>query len=159
MNRVRIEAYTIIEVVVTILITSIIILLSLTVYSSFLKVLNKNLQSMQDNIELTLFNNQLSEDFKISEKIFLRNEKLVFQKLDSTEISYEFLDDLIIRYSKEFEDTHFIKHHNVEFHYYFDNLINEVEFDVTTESNKFKYYIYKDYNNSTLVNLNLNNGN
>lgn len=155
----KIAAYTIIEVIVTISISGIIVLSSLMIYTSFQKVFNKNLQSIQKNTELALFNNQISRDIIISEKIFCRSDKLVFQQLDSTEISYQFLNDYIIRYGNETEDTHFIKHSNLEYNYCLGNLINEIEFDITTESNKFKYYICKEYNNSTLINITFSNGN
>ena len=62
----KIAAYTIIEVVVTISISSIIILSSLMIYTSFQKVLEKNLQSINENTELILFNNQIKKDVKIS---------------------------------------------------------------------------------------------
>lgn len=155
----RIEAYTIIEVVVTISISSIIILSSLMIYLSCQKAFKENLQSIKENTELILFNNQINKDVKIAEKILQKHDMLIFQQVDSSEISYQFLNNFIIRYGKETQDTHFIRNKNIEYNYVVNKLINEIEFDIKTESSMFKYYIYKEYNNSTLVNLTLSDGN
>ena len=154
----QIQAFTILEVIVTITLTSIIVLSSMLIYSSFMQVYNRNLETIQKNKDLILFNIQLNKDFKYSEKVTSVNDELILKQSDNSTISYQFVEKYIIRNAKEFADTHYVEHKDINYTYQ-NNLINGIIFTIITPNGNFTCYIHKEYDNSTIINSDYLNGN
>ncbi len=153
----KVQAFTIIEVMVTVVITSVVILLSLSVYSSYKRVFMRFNEGVEANYQLMLFDKQLEEDIKSIPEMIFEDGRLVFQSKIGDKVLYCFNDSIIVRENGERLDTFFIAYTNLEFSYLFNSVINEFSF--RSISGNTEYYSSKEYSNAYLINKEVFYGN
>lgn len=158
-KNIKTPAFTVIEMIVVITISGILISSAMMIYLNYQKMFNKTLKGIEQSSEFMLFDSRIQNDSENSDKFVFKNDQFIFQLYDSTEVSYQFLENYLVRTCNEHSDTTFFKIKDLSYSNYSGNLIKEIEFDIILNNNKFRYYLSKKYNNSTLVNFSLNNGN
>jgi type II secretory pathway pseudopilin PulG len=151
-NTNKVPAFTIIEVLVTLMITSLVILISSTVYVTFSGYFNGFKANSEMHQQLFLFDRQINLDFQNAGKAFLSGDDLVISHNNNEEINYRFVDQMIVRLENENSDTFHIQFSNLQFNYYLPGLIDEVKFDVRTSDFFIHYKAFAQYSQSGLVN-------
>ncbi len=101
----RIKAYTIMELLVGMALSSIVISSAYYSYLTINKEFNRFRNAKTTILELSELNEQLDREFDFSEKIIFSNGLLTFNFVDRKPINYEFVDTFIIREIDGIKDT------------------------------------------------------
>lgn len=105
----RIKAYTIMELLVGMALSSIVISSAFYSYLTINNEFNRFRSAKSTILELSELNEQLDREFDFSEKILFSNGLLTFNFVDRKTIKYEFIDTFIIREMDGIKDTFELK--------------------------------------------------
>lgn len=109
MIKERIKAYTIMELLVGMALSSLVISSAYYSYLTISKEFNRFRNAKSTILELSELNEQLDREFDFSEKILFSNGLLTFNFVDRKTIRYEFWDTFIIRETEGIKDTFDLK--------------------------------------------------
>jgi len=149
----KIEAYTLVEILVALTITSIIIVMAMSVY---FQLSNTNIRILRDydkNTDLLKLKSILSTDFERYETVEYSIYELNFKNQDS-ECIYEFTDFGILRRYQEKIDTFKLKYSDLEYEKQYGNtgMVTELSFSVQFHKEDLPYVFYKEYLNESKIN-------
>lgn len=136
----RLKAFTILELLVSMLLSGIVISLILTFYLQFRKYLVTLEHNSGSDREIALFSNVLKRDFDRAAMIIPVDKEIIQCITSHQVIRYDFEDDrYILRLENNRTDTFNIRWTNLEWKKYSDrtNLINEFSFDIKIDKDLY----------------------
>jgi Tfp pilus assembly protein PilE len=168
MYKLKVKAFTILEVSITMLITGLLIAITYTSYSIIVK---SNLQFNTKNDEMGVLislDHLLKRDFDKAESIY-KNENGIYMKGRSIAVNYEFTPSYIVRHSSRidtfkvqtqdiitsFENVPLTEIQETEE----QNRIDELGFTLTYKGAQIPYIYHKLYSSANLINRNPNASN
>ena len=149
----KIKAYTLIEILVVLVLTSIISILAINLYFQFIQVNRKITKDYASNADLVQLKSVLNIDFEASEHIEYSLFDLNFKR-QNTSCRYEFTDFGILRKSKDKIDTFRFEYSNLDFERENGNIgkLTKFSFDVKYNGKDFPFVFYKNYSNESKIN-------
>jgi len=161
MNRFKIKntqlkAFTVMEIIVTMLLSGIIIAASLSLYlnySNLVRLKNKQIQCGKENLQ---FYQIFKHEFDQASTIRKIDKQVTIALQDKTIVTYEFDQDYIVRSKNNLSDTFFIKVNN------FEALGDEtttnckvIKMDLNNCGEIYPILLNKTYSNDVLMNSQL----
>ena len=149
--RQKIAGFTLLEAMVSLLLTTVLVALSFGIYTNFTKGYIIFDQSTARLTGLLQFKNAISSDWFRAD--FPKGNAGYFELYDETEqrlISYEIFDESVVRYS-EVNDTFAIKIKEMEFIYLDkqEELVNQVSIEFEKNKQLFTVSLHKEYDLKT----------
>jgi prepilin-type N-terminal cleavage/methylation domain-containing protein len=155
----RIRAFTLIELVVAMLISSIVVIVAFTGYEI---IAGQYVDYRKKSNEITksfLLNNLLAKDFLNSELALINpNGDLIFKFKATPEVDYQFRENYIIRvFTTTLQDTFFIPSQNIVKRFQGDSLtgnralIDNLSFSAKVLDEKVYYQFAKEYGAGVLM--------
>ncbi len=158
----RLRAFTLMELLIGMIISSIVIAFGYSAYNliyrqylSYKSVKTKVVETMQ-------LHNTMSNDFNNAEYITFDENKLKLSG-NNTLLMYNFIDSLVIRSVNETSDTFKLTTSTLQIKPVFneltnnDTLINSLQLDVSVFDNKERFTFTKRYTAQTLMNYEMQN--
>lgn len=159
----KLKAFTLIEVLVTMLLTTIIIGIIYYAYEVVQKQFIHNKTNDEGITQLSMLNYLLEKDFNESAEVIAANNGITFLYNDLKSINYEFDEEYILRNTENVTDTFKIAVENAT-QLFLESLVNKgdlvdrLEMDLKY-SKESLYFVYtKEYASDILLQLELNNG-
>ncbi|HAF29360.1 MAG TPA: hypothetical protein DCG75_09975 [Bacteroidales bacterium] len=139
-------AFTFIEILVALTITSIVMVLGITLYMQLVSSNNRILHDYDKNQEALQLKSILNTDFERYNHIEYRIYELKFSDKNST-CMYEFSDIGILRRFNENMDTFKLEYSNLEYELQHGNtgMVTHFSFDIKLHNNVIPYSFYKEY--------------
>ena len=153
----KLQAFTLVEISVALLISSIVIVLAMNLYLQFSQSNQRILNEYDENQKLILFSFIMHNDFDKYEKA----EYLMYElKLTNNNSSclYEFTDMGIIRRTGEQTDTFNLEYQNLDYKLQNGNtgFLTNLSFELKYKQNIIPVIFTKDYSNADKINSLLN---
>lgn len=152
----KLKAFTISELVVSMILTGIVISIAVTllfmVKSQFVTFQEKN----KTLYELNLFKTLLNKDFEKAEGIIWDETELSF-KGSSTKLTYIFDEEYIVRNQSQLIDTFLLRISDVNTLLLDNNLVVDFSFDIESHNKVYSVHFRKQYAPSTIMNHLSNN--
>jgi Tfp pilus assembly protein PilE len=165
MYKLKVKAFTILEVSITMLITGLLIAITYTSYSIIVK---SNLQFTTKNDEMAVLvslDHLLKRDFDRAESVY-KNESGIYLNSGGTAINYEFTPGYIVRHSSRidtfkvqiqdiitsFENSPLTEIQETEE----QNRVDELGFTLTYKGAQIPYIYHKLYSSADLISRNPN---
>jgi len=165
MNKDRVKAFTIMEVTVTMLIASIAIAITYSIYNIVVKSYNAYTIKNNDMTVLIRLDELLKNDFGHADIVLKDQNGILFKSADKM-VSYEIGPDFVVRTSGII-DTFKVK--LKEFNTSFENIpiteivgseeqnrIDELQLNLLVEDKIIPYYYHKQYSSVNLIQRNTN---
>jgi type II secretory pathway component PulJ len=148
------KAFTIIEIIVVMIITSVVINSSLLLYSNMSKLQNSSFHKGEEEAALVLLTSVLRKDCHLAEVVRYRNNELLFVKGKSS-VSYEFLPLQVIR-KAEITDTFPFQTVNLQLAYADSShqTVRSISFTLLEKNDSIPFYVYKEYSPEFFINQN-----
>lgn len=145
--NVKAKAFTLIEVMVTLTISSLVIAFALWGYLNVNRYLNIYRQREEQNIALSQFIGQLEHDIYKCSLMKVHRDVLILSFPNDIIREYEFYSEYALRYSEDVVDTFFVsipsfKGFNIPDN---DNLSDELELTIVLYGLEKKYIFHKFY--------------
>lgn len=159
----KVAAFTLMELLITMMISSIVIGLCYSAYSFTYKEFLLFKKVKQEVVDAMQFNSLLNSEFQNAEKIVYSEHQLLFYFENNNTLSYELNDSLIIRKESEIIDTFHLKATNVKASFLFENdsvpisLINDFSFDAKVLGEAEYFHFTKNYSGETMMNYESSN--
>lgn len=152
----KIKAYTLFEIIISMVIMSVISLIVFVLFSSFLRQINLYNETNTELSNYTFLKNNLKREFFQAEEINANSNSIYIKMNDSTNISYAFYNTHIVKKLKSTTDTLFVKlsNFNIQTNHY-DN-VNALTLDCTIFNEPISCTFYKKYRNSINIKSLLN---
>ncbi len=149
----KISAYTFVEILVALAITSIIIVMALNLYFQLTQTNQRILKDYDTNAELIQLRSVLNTDFERYDNIEYSIYELRF-KNKTSECIYEFSDVGILRKYQEKTDTFALEYSNLEYKLQNGNtgMLTHLSFNVKYHKEILPFAFYKDYQNESNIN-------
>jgi len=151
----KIKSFTIIELMVTIILSSLVVLLTYTFYDIIAKQFYSKKQFYQRINEVTRLHLELQDEFEKSETIRCADNEVFFVKSSGDSICYEFSDSSIIRKRNDMLDTIFLEADNIKKGYFDKDIvfgvINKLCFTVKDRNDTYSFDFYKEYASDILM--------
>ena len=155
----KIKAFTILELVVVMILTSIIVGIVYSAYEVVGKQYNSYKKTNTQNRKVALLNMLLNKDFSTSYFIKYGEDKLLFYDQENKMTSYDFgVEQGITRNSNAVTDTFFIPPLNVEMKFLNqmqqvrNNLVDELYFESIIFGQQQSFHFKKQYAADVLIN-------
>ena len=146
-NR-KLKSFTIIELLVTIMLSSLVVLITYTTYDIVTQQYFIKKKFYQEINDITRLHLELQDEFEKSESIRCENDKIYFIKSTVDSICYQFLDNNIVRTKKDFSDSIFLKPVSFKKKFFDKDIetgsINELTFNIIYKKDSFNFAFYKD---------------
>lgn len=120
MKMKRISAFTLVELIVTMVFSSIIVSLAFAVFSNTNKVYHKAYDQYGKTNELLLLQSVLNQDCSMARLVIFENDIMTVEDMNCNKINYTITSDRIIRNYGAIADTFHIGTHNDSVRYLFD---------------------------------------
>jgi len=152
----KLPAFTLVEISVAMIISSIVIVLAMNLYLKLSKSNQKILQEYDDNLQILQFSAIMNNDFDKFEKAEFSIYELKFSDYNSSCL-YEFTDIGIIRKTEELTDTFKIEYQNLDYRLQHGNtgLLTNLSFEIKYLKNVIPFSFYKEYNTADKVNYSI----
>jgi type II secretory pathway pseudopilin PulG len=139
------KAFTIIEIIVVMIITSIVIGSSMLLYSNMNKLQNSSFNKGEEESALVLLNAVLRKDCQQAEVVRYNNNELLCIKENSS-VSYEFTPLQLIR-KATITDTFPFQPVNVQVGYADSThqSVNRISFTLLVKKDSIPFYLFKEY--------------
>lgn len=149
----KLPAFTFVEILVALTITSIVMVLGMTLYMQLVGSNNRILRDYEKNQEVLQLKSILNTDFERYNHIEYRIYELKFSDKNSTCL-YEFSDTGILRRFNENIDTFKLEFSNLENELQYGNsgMVTHFSFDIKLHNNVLPYSFYKEYTSNENVN-------
>jgi len=146
-------AYTFVEILVALTITSIVIVLAISLYMQLFSSNKRILRDYDKNYEVLQLKSILKIDFERYNQIEYRIYELKFSD-KNTSCLYEFSDIGILRRFNENIDTFKVEYSNLEYQLQHGNtgMVTRFSFDIKIHNNILPYSFYKEYQSEEKVN-------
>jgi Tfp pilus assembly protein PilE len=165
MTRYKVQAFTIMEVTITMLIAAILIAVTYTSYSIVIKSYNSFTNKNNDMAVLVSLDHVLKRDFEQSRVILKDSAGFSFRK-DSALVRYEFSADYIVRKATRI-DTFKVQNQDVSASFENvpllelqttaeQNIIDELDFAIQYQKEEINYHYHKTYSSENLIEKNPN---
>ena len=154
----KIKAFTILELVVVMILTSIIVGIVYSAYEVVGNQYNSYRKINTQNKQVALLNMLLNKDFTTSHFIKCGEDKLLFYDKENKITSYDFGEQDITRNNNAFTDTFFIPSLNVEMKFLNqmqqvqNNLVDELYFESLIFNQQQAFHFKKQYAADVLIN-------
>jgi prepilin-type N-terminal cleavage/methylation domain-containing protein len=151
----KLSAFTLIELLIGMIISSIVIGFGYAAYSLIYKQYLSYKQVKEKVVEITLFKQVLSTDMQQAAIISFSENTLSLLNKNKNPLEYHFYDDFIVRKEKELSDTFKISASNVKTNFLFQDqliFVNEFSFDANVLDEKEHFTFAKNYSSETLMN-------
>ena len=151
MNKIR--AYTFVEILVALIITSIVIVLAISLYMQLFQSNKRILRDYDKNHEVLQLKSILNTDFELYNEIDYRIYELRFRG-KNTSCLYEFSDIGILRRFNENIDTFKVEYSNLEYKLQHGNtgMVTNFSFDIKIHNEILPYSFHKKYQSHEQVN-------
>ena len=148
----KISAYTLVEILVALTISSIVIVLAISLYMQLVSSNQRILRDYDKNLEIIQLKSILNTDFERYNQIERIYELKFSDK--NTSCLYEFSDIGIIRRYNENIDTFKLEYSNLEYELQNGNtgMVTHLSFDIKIHDNILPYSFYKEYQSEQKVN-------
>lgn len=114
----KIRAFTLIELVIALLLSSFTIGLAITAYLMVSKQFNQFTSQMDQNTVLVQFYNALKQDFERADRIYYNAHALEMKREKDKVLSYHFSSEQIVRQFMSVKDTFSLKSKDITFQTY-----------------------------------------
>jgi prepilin-type N-terminal cleavage/methylation domain-containing protein len=143
----KFKAFTLIEIVIVLVISSTVITLAMWSYLNVAKYLKTYAENEHQNQELALFITHFSMDLDEASQVVENRDYLQLQFENNTPVEYDFYSDKIIRYCNNFPDTFLVSIRQVDYipESNTDDWISEIHLDIGISSVQFPLVFYKFY--------------
>lgn len=154
----RVQSFTLVEVIIVFILSSIVTILSAWFFLMVFKyMVNLDRDLKEDNLKYR-FINMLDDDFRKSDYIIYKQFTYYISKNDTVVCTYSVDDNMFIRETKNSADTLYDVSEEVETTYFYsirgEKYIKSMSFGINIENSSFHVYLYKDYYDSFMYNLN-----
>ena len=149
----KLSAFTFVEILVALIITSIVIVLAISLYMQLVSSNNRILRNYDKNQEILQLKSILNTDFERYKHIEYRIYELKFSNKNTTCL-YEFSDVGILRRFNENIDTFKVEYSNLEYILQHGNtgLVTHFSFNIKIHNNILPYSFHKEYLSAEKVN-------
>lgn len=149
----RVEGFTVMEILVTMVISSIVVLTAFEFYNIFNKLLLKKNNTMESGKEMLQFFNVLDKDAAKAVSMELSASGLIMKNYNDDPVRYVFYDDFVIRAMDIVSDTFRIKVMNLnsikDQVTGFDRILT---MELVNKTDTFPLFMEKSYTNDVLIN-------
>lgn len=159
----QISAFTLLELLIGMILSSIVIGFCYTGYSIIHKqYLNYNTIKRQNTSAIQL-NSILNTDFINAESIMYGTDKLILNSDNKVQLQYEFKQDYILRSANGLTDTFIFSPVNIKPEYLKEStslplaIINEFSFDAVILGELEHFHFVKEYSAETMIRLQMEN--
>jgi len=161
MNKIKLKAYTILEITIAMIVSAIVISITYTVFGIVSNAYNQYRQDQQGVLELTQLDGLLMKDFAMAQHIVKEPDSLVFAGQDRRAV-YAFSPTFIIRTSG-ITDTFKVSTQNIHFSFRGspigkadepqsgNALIDGLSFDLVYKNRTIPYIYHKQYSSEDLL--------
>ena len=143
----KIKAFTIIEILITMVLSSIVIGAAIYVFLTFNTLLTKTSKRNMQNLEIISLHHILKKDFIEADEIREEYSSLLIQFNDDKKVYYDFEEDCVIRDAIVSRDTFNIKVNDFKL-YFLDEqskLVTEIILDIENEKLDLSIHLVKQY--------------
>jgi len=155
----KISAFTLLELLIGMIISSIVIGFCYTGYSIIYKQY-LNYLIIKENISNTMqFNSILNTDFTTASSIIFETDKLILDFKSAPQLQYDFRQNYILRKTSDVTDTFMLSALNLVPKYNIENdqqpflIVNDFSFDAVILGETEHFHFAKNYSAETLVNM------
>jgi type II secretory pathway pseudopilin PulG len=150
--KMHLPAFTLMEILVVLVISSTVISLALWSYVNVSRYLNSYQEHEAANQEMALFITHFQHDVDRAHVISDKKGYLHLMDFNGEEISYDFFEDYTIRYFYNYPDTFFVKIKQARFVPLAANpaWINEITLSLQVSGVEYPMTFYKFYSNQQL---------
>jgi len=151
--KTRIKAFTIIELLVTMLVSSIVVSAGIYVFSTFNKaMIISNSKNLMDT-EILQFQQVLKKDFIDADEIYFQYESIIINYHNDEKNYYDISDDYIVREAVNSIDTFNIQVYDSYINYTSKNtkLVNELVLETELDKLDYPIHVYKKYPAEKLI--------
>jgi type II secretory pathway component PulJ len=144
----KLKSFTIIELLVALMLSSLVVLISYTFYDIVSKQFHKKQNFYKNITALSKFHLEMQEEFDKCESIYNKENSLIFMKPQGDSICYTFYDTCITREWEDINDTIFLSPENLLCSFNSKEItegqIDEVSFDIMDKGEKFSLSFAKE---------------
>ena len=157
----KIRAFTLMELLIGMIISSIVISFGYGSYTVIYKQFLSFKEIKKDIVEKMQLNTVINSDFMNAELVNYHDKKLTFTRIQSNPLEYEFEDSLIVRKDQDVKDTFKLTSENIISKPILMNetgdtaVINTFSFDANVLGEKEHFEFTKIYSAQTLMNYEL----
>jgi hypothetical protein len=154
----KVKSFTIVELLVVMVLSSIVILLALSFYTSVYKSFYKLTDDMEESNRIYSFINQMNNDFEKADVVDYHNYCYNFMDNDKAFVCYYFENkDIIIRSTDNYNDTLFVNYRNIDTtcinNPNGNNYIEKLIFEINIDKKWMEVLLAKEYYSKALFNL------
>lgn len=151
----KIKSFTIMELLVTLVITSIIVGLASTIYLNMQRYFSTSEQGYEQNTDVNFIISLLKTDFENSASAVSSFGLVTLIGNDSKILEYNFSDEFITRKVDYRRDTFYVNLEDLEVIRLDDNsdLVSEIKANIIFDGDPVPLHIYKNYTRDVLFNL------
>ena len=153
--RVKLKAFTLLELLVAMAITGIVVSIAGLVFNVMGKQFNSYKETSEDIASAYLLNNLLQSDFFNAATIYRSEDELIAANREYA-VKYKFMQSYILRTAGERSDTFFIEAGDIESRFMNDpaeeGLIDELYFESYVHREPEIFHFTKQYSPSELIN-------
>ena len=148
-NCKKIKAFTIIELITVMIISSIVITITLTMYNNISKVYSNAVGKNEFENEIALLYLIIKRDLTDAEMVFSMEDQIQMNVEGNNRISYMFNQDNIIRYTRGMNDTLYRGNYEYEVGETDDKIVESLTIILKNEQISYPLKLYKVYSAST----------
>lgn len=151
----KLKAFTIVELLVTMVITSIVVGLASSLYLNMQQYYTMSESGYGQNTDIIFVTSLLKNDMEQSVSVHSSYGLVSMQGKDNIVKEYDFSDDYIIRKIYYHRDTFFVKTQDLEIINLNSNsdLVSEIKASLVVDGAPMPLHLYKDYTRDVLFNL------
>ncbi len=149
----KFKAYTLFEVIISMVIMSVISLIVFVLFSSFLKQLNMHNETSIKTADYAFLKNNLKREFYFAESIESQQNTIHIKMNDSISISYLFKDAYIIKHFNNNVDTIPIKSSVIDKKINQKDYITQLQLELSLFGEPIPLVLNKQYNNAFKTNI------
>ncbi len=144
----KFKAYTIFEVLISMVIMSIILLIVFVLFSSFSKQLRLISESNSKTTDFAIFKHTIKRDFYLAKSINFKYNTIIVKKNDSVNIAYSFNNNYLVRSLNNSSDTIplYISSHKINTDEY--SRLTKLEMEILIFNEPLPVILNKTYQNS-----------
>ena len=154
--KLKIKAYTIFEVVISMVIMSIISVIVFVLFSSFMKQLALYNDTNSKITSFSILKNNLKREVYLSQTISGKSNYIEINLNDSIAINYEFDENFIIKKMNKSIDTTFLNTSNYQTKMNKETNITQISFNCLLFGESIPLVLKKEYNSNHLINTSFN---
>lgn len=148
----KLKSFTIIELIVVLIISSILIVLITSVYSNFNKYFQKSLANQKAANEILWISVRLKSDIINSEYVIANNNSLILQYKDRT-VTYDIYSDKIVFSNGLIQDSIKVKISDINTGFISPGIVNYLYFTYDYKGQQYVFCQNKTYSNRCLFNI------